>query len=195
MESQELKGGAAFAAVVETVIQNNREQEQDNDYTPRPSSDQRVLLEPSTAELDTNTAEHTKAAEDKDTKEGPHHDSMVTVRLSEPPKFQVVQAEAIVVNDEDFDCSDDESPDSPTEEQEDSGSEADTVYESSNIRSTMDFGSREVEDRRGSDASSIGSSKVNWEELERTEASEPKDQLTDDVSIPCLLLIRQLLTD
>lgn len=109
------------------------------------------------------------------------HDSMVTVRLSEPPIVNVVGPGA-KGSDPDNKGTDVVPPDlkfeSDTRESMDD-TDADTIYERSNP--IMDNTMSPVDsDRRGSDSSSES---VNWEGLEKTEEQEPRDQATEDVSI------------
>ncbi|KFY53679.1 hypothetical protein V496_07408, partial [Pseudogymnoascus sp. VKM F-4515 (FW-2607)] len=142
------------------------------------------------------------------------HDSMVTVRLSEPePELggstasqTALTAETeggFEVNPEgqsDKDESDDEEEgkdesktttakhivgDVIPEEDESDDTDADTVYETEIARMEVP-GVKEV--RRGSDRSDSETESVNWEVLERTEEQEPRDQDTEDST--ALLLAR-----
>lgn len=123
-------------------------------------------------------------AEEMESAEGAmQHDSMVTVRLSEPPVLSVdthvrppsqredspVQAEATPER---------EAPDlSPKITMMDpNGNE---VASPSGSESEME--SRR-ESRRGSDSSDESGEGPNWDELEKHEEEEPKDQDSDDVS-------------
>ena len=108
------------------------------------------------------------------------HDSMVTVRLSEAPNLTVNtaileahnQVEEVTQGEEGRE-QDEESPritmmDPNGEVMSPSGSES-TV-------------SNEGGSRRESDSSEASEGGVNWEELEKTEEQEPRDQDSDDVS-------------
>lgn len=139
------------------------------------------------------------------------HDSMVTVRLSEPePELggSVISGAAASTElgekvevdehsdkeDEDQDQDEDEAKTTanqqiaggviPEEDEESDDTDADTVYETEIARMVVP-GGKEV--RRGSDRSDSETESVNWEVLERTEEQEPRDQDTEDVScpIPC----------
>lgn len=142
------------------------------------------------------------------------HDSMVTVRLSEPePEFggstasqtaSTETGEGLEVNPEgqsDKDESDEEEGDkgeSKTtatkhivgnvipEEDESDNTDTDTVYETEIARMEVPGGKDKVV-RRGSDRSDSETESVNWEVLERTEEQEPRDQDTEDVSSPFAL--------
>lgn len=48
--------------------------------------------------------------------------------------------------------------------------------------------SRDNESRRGSDSSEASAAEVNWEELEKTEEQEPRDEGSDDVSSTCHIM-------
>jgi hypothetical protein len=100
------------------------------------------------------------------------HNSMVTVRLSEPQLTIDTKATEVVteVAEEDGVSAElkerDESPRITMQDHSDSEPES-TILQN-------------MESRRGSD-SSEGSDRVNWEELEKTEEKEPRDQGSDDV--------------
>ena len=103
------------------------------------------------------------------------HDSMVTVRLSEPQLSINTKTGGDV-------------PEEDSEQQVSAeGAGLDDTNESPRITMQDPSGneagspsSRDAESRRGSD-SSEGSDRVNWEELEKTEEREPRDQGSDDV--------------
>lgn len=119
------------------------------------------------------------------------HDSMVTVRLSEPPPALTVDTRPNIiqrvrkgtVGEEGIqdvvrhgETTEEESPritmvDPNGEELSPTGSES--------------ASERNPESRRGSDSSeaSVEGGGVNWEELEKTEEKEPRDESSDDVSI------------
>ena len=141
------------------------------------------------------------------------HDSMVTVRLSEPPlsKFDSLAPARNSGSGPDDQIDQDERLSyvpvaqladltaRNTEccyESDMDESDRDTVYDSriasttaTTITTTQSLSS-ELRDeglsRRGS-ASSGSSSSVNWESLERTEEQEPRNQDTEDVSGPLFL--------
>ncbi len=133
------------------------------------------------------------------------HDSMVTVRLSEPPVLtvdtrvptkQIGGTHTKVVE---------ETPDTPGISL--AGVEEDVLEEESPRITMMDpngnellspsgsesAGSQDGESRRGSDSSeeSVEGGGVNWEELEKTEENEPRDESSDDVSPSSHLSIGQ----
>jgi hypothetical protein len=126
------------------------------------------------------------------------HDSMVTVRLSEPPPALTVDTSVLrkdhkeTIGDgklvgvgtsevllEDGETPDEESPritmmDPDGEVLSPTGSESASEHNG--------------ESRRGSDSSeaSMEGGGVNWEELEKTEEKEPRNESSDDVSfLPC----------
>lgn len=103
------------------------------------------------------------------------HDSMVTVRLSEPQLSINTKAGEEMAEDDD------------AQQVSADGAELDDTNESPRITMQDPNGnetespcSQDAESRRGSD-SSEGSDRVNWEELEKTEEQEPRDQGSDDV--------------
>lgn len=140
------------------------------------------------------------------------HDSMVTVRLSEPEPESVASAasgtassaeigEKLEVDESrDKDEGEDESEDddeddeikaTPTEqiaggvipEEEEESDDTDAdTVYETEIARMEAPGVKDKEVRRGSDKSD--SESVNWEVLERTEEQEPRDQDTEDVSCP-----------
>ena len=103
------------------------------------------------------------------------HDSMVTVRLSEP-QLTVDTKSAEVVPEE---AGGDELSAEAAELEEIDESLTITTQERSGNEPESAI-SRDAESRRGSD-SSEGADEVNWEELEKTEEQEPRDQGSDDV--------------
>jgi hypothetical protein len=117
------------------------------------------------------------------------HDSMVTVRLSEPPaltvdttlpssKYIVGQAETLVESPKgDLSAGIEE-----TEGAEPEDSPRITMMDvNGDVRSPTGSSSRDS--RGGSDSTASGDDiSVNWEELEKTEENEPRDESSDDVS-------------
>lgn len=117
------------------------------------------------------------------------HDSMVTVRLSEPPE--------VTINMEEQTEKETTITASPPEVPDEEGSDSDKILtiQTSNLgvvsqeddspKSTVDEVPQiiDTEVRRGSESSvSSGEGQVNWEELEKTEEMEPRDQDSEDVS-------------
>ena len=117
------------------------------------------------------------------------HDSMVTVRLSEPPTLTVDtnvlehanrntlehtkgQERPEIMQEED--SSQEESP--RITMMDPNGNEVTSPSDSASVPS------RDRESRRGSDSSEVSAEEVNWEELEKTEEQEPRDEGSDDVS-------------
>lgn len=119
------------------------------------------------------------------------HDSMVTVRLSEPPPALTVDTRANIIQRA--------RKNTVGEERgiRDVVQEGETVEEESPRITMMDpngevlsptgsesASERNPESRRGSDSSeaSVEGGGVNWEELEKTEEKEPRSESSDDVS-------------
>lgn len=124
------------------------------------------------------------------------HDSMVTVRLSEPPALHLdttilAKPNATEKRDTLKHTSGQSTPSILLEE-----AEEDTPEESPRI-TMMDpngnevlspsgsesAGSQNGDSRRESESSDASAEDVNWEELERTEEKEPRDESSDDVSV------------
>jgi hypothetical protein len=119
------------------------------------------------------------------------HDSMVTVRLSEPPPALTVDTRANILSRERKDTIGEEA------DIQDVVREGEAPEEESPRITMMDpngevlsptgsesASERNPESRRGSDSSeaSVEGGGVNWEELEKTEEKEPRDESSDDVS-------------
>ena len=119
------------------------------------------------------------------------HDSMVTVRLSEPPPALTVDTRANIIQRA--------RKNTIGEERgiQDVVQEGETLEEESPRITMMDpngevlsptgsesASERNPESRRGSDSSeaSVEGGGVNWEELEKTEEKEPRSDSSDDVS-------------
>lgn len=105
------------------------------------------------------------------------HDSMVTVRLSETP---------LTINTNVGGAQEIQQESAATIEEVDEESPRITMMDPNGNEVTSPSGSESAESqdgesRRGSD-SSADSEQVNWEELEKTEEQEPRDQGSDDVS-------------
>lgn len=136
------------------------------------------------------------------------HDSMVTVRLSEPPTLTVnttipskqscsggstekgaddtIDTPGILLDGVAEDAVGEEEEGSPRITMMDpNGNE---VLSPSGSESA---GSQNGESRRGSDSSeeSVEGGGVNWEELEKTEEKEPRNESSDDVSLPSSLTL------
>lgn len=117
------------------------------------------------------------------------HDSMVTVRLSEPPTLSVDTVldprksvehrrqtqEATLLKNTTY-----------VPEEEEESPRITMVDPDGEVMSPSGSGSiasGNGESRRGSDSSEDSSTEgVNWEELEKTEEQEPRDESSDDVS-------------
>jgi hypothetical protein len=120
------------------------------------------------------------------------HDSMVTVRLSEPPSLsvdtavldtqksleerrQTQQSSVTILKDDTY--APDEQEESPTITMVNAN--GDVVSPSGSESAESERGGS----RRGSESSEgSGEEGVNWEELEKTEEQEPRDESSDDVS-------------
>ena len=117
------------------------------------------------------------------------HDSMVTVRLSEPPTLTVdtnvpehgkrdtlehTKGEDVPGIMQEEDSTQEESPRITMVDP--NGNEVTSPTSSESIAS------KDPESRRGSDSSEECAEEVNWEELEKTEEQEPRDEGSDDVS-------------
>jgi hypothetical protein len=127
------------------------------------------------------------------------HDSMVTVRLSEPPPALTVDTSTSITQrvrkgtieegrrTEDV-VRDGQTPDeeSPRIMMMDPNGEVLSPTGSESVSE------RNPESRRGSDSSeaSVEGGGVNWEELEKTEEKEPRDESSDDVSLLCPILLQ-----
>ena len=125
------------------------------------------------------------------------HDSMVTVRLSEPPPALTVvtgslRKEHTHTSGEQSSSKREETPDTAAgdgriEEESPRITMMDPNGEVLSPTGSESTSERDVESRRGSDSSegSEGGG-INWEELEKTEEQEPRDESSDDVSmLPC----------
>ncbi|KAI6785162.1 Protein of unknown functionlike protein [Emericellopsis cladophorae] len=123
------------------------------------------------------------------------HDSMVTVRLSEPPALTLDTKATLDDDKNEKQRKDSVSTDrSPVAERESTGGENSQKRSSAESRATPDSsrtlkdelysGEEDGDSRRSSDADS-----VNWEELEKTEDAQTKDDETDNSTT---LLLQQL---
>jgi hypothetical protein len=116
------------------------------------------------------------------------HDSMVTVRLSEPPTLTVDTNVLEHTNRSTLEHTDDqEMPEIMHEESIQEESPRITMVDPNGNEVTSPAGSesvvsRDPESRRGSDSTEASIEEVNWEELEKTEEQEPRDEGSDDVS-------------
>jgi hypothetical protein len=114
------------------------------------------------------------------------HDSMVTVRLSEPPLLTV---NTTILEKCNRDTKEQETPELMLDDIQDEAQEESpriTMVDPNGNEVTSPTGSESVASqdggsRRGSD-SSEASEGINWEELEKTEENEPRDEASDDVS-------------
>jgi hypothetical protein len=157
-------------------------------------------METPLAIIEDNGVEHNTAEENN----APHHDSMVTVRLSEPPIDAPVIAgksaeEGEALEQEKSSEQEDSAEEDGLNEMEDTEPDKESprrplsrtshlsivttqiVAEPNYEREIREAGNYDY--RRGSVASiaSVGE-QVNWEELEKTEEQEPRDQDSEDVS-------------
>lgn len=103
------------------------------------------------------------------------HDSLVTVRLSEP-QLTIDTKTGEEIPDE-IDRFEETAADA---ELNDANESPAIAMRDPSGNETESARSQGAELRRGSD-SSEGSGQVNWEELEKTEEQEPRDQESDDV--------------
>ncbi|TVY38204.1 Rab GTPase-activating protein 1-like [Lachnellula subtilissima] len=137
------------------------------------------------------------------------HDSMVTVRLSEPAPFPALTVDTNLqettklesaIREEDTEIEDDttsvQTPDitldDVQEEQEEEQEESPRITmmdpNGNEVESPMEPNS-ERQSRRGSDSTEASEpEEVNWEELEKTEENEPRNESSDDST--ALLLAR-----
>ena len=117
------------------------------------------------------------------------HDSMVTVRLSEPPTLTVDTNVVEHANRNTLEHTKGQERPEIIQEEESSQEESPriTMVDPNGNEVTSPTGSefaasRDAESRRGSDSSEVSAEEVNWEELEKTEEQEPRDEGSDDVS-------------
>ena len=124
------------------------------------------------------------------------HDSMVTVRLSEPPPALTVDTRTNILGRERKDTIGEEAGiqdvvrDGETPEEESPRiTMMDPNGEVLSPTGSESASERNPGSRRGSDSSeaSVEGGGVNWEELEKTEEKEPRDETSDDVSLLPLL--------
>ena len=130
------------------------------------------------------------------------HDSMVTVRLSEPPSLTVI-TQSMTMSEQQQDGSGEDipldTPDSDIDSKKDlettlpSGHSMSIAGEDQNMDSLQEIGDErlqvDADERRGSESTEdSGDGEVNWAELEKTEEQEPRNQDSEDVSgefLPC----------
>lgn len=123
------------------------------------------------------------------------HDSMVTVRLSEPPPPSLtVNTTSDTHKTVPFQQIPETVPENTGEDVKEDAVEG--IEESPRITmmdpngdivspSGSDSGAEELENRRESDSTEASEEGVDWEELEKTEEQEPRDPGSDDVSCHC----------
>jgi hypothetical protein len=123
------------------------------------------------------------------------HDSMVTVRLSEPPPALTVDTSVLRKDHKETigngKLEGNGTPDSPRGVGETPDEESPRITmmdpngEELSPTGSESASERNGESRRGSDSSetSMEGGGVNWEELEKTEEKEPRDESSDDVSL------------
>jgi hypothetical protein len=114
------------------------------------------------------------------------HDSMVTVRLSEPPNLTVDTN--ISETDKRKSIADSAGEGTASVEIIDEEEESPRITmmdpngnEVASPSGSESAGSQDGQSRRGSDSSELSAGEVNWEELEKTEEQEPRDSGSDDV--------------
>lgn len=111
------------------------------------------------------------------------HDSMVTVRLSEPQLSINTKAQEQVLEEGDA-----QEVSSKSEKTDETNESPRITTQDPNGNEAVSPVSEDGDFRRGSDASDNSDDQVNWEELEKTEEQEPRDQGSDDVwSLPSYL--------
>jgi hypothetical protein len=124
------------------------------------------------------------------------HDSMVTVRLSEPPSLTVVTQSMATREQQEDDSARDillGTPDSNIESNEDlethlpSGHSMSIAAGDENTSTLPNLSDElltiDADERRESESTEdSGDGEVNWAELEKTEEQEPRDQDSEDVS-------------
>ena len=117
------------------------------------------------------------------------HDSMVTVRLSEPPTLTVDTNVPEHTNRDTLEHTNGQEQAEIIEDEESAQEESPRITmvdpngnEVTSPASSESVESRDPESRRGSDSTEESAEEVNWEELEKTEEQEPRDEGSDDVS-------------
>jgi hypothetical protein len=121
------------------------------------------------------------------------HDSMVTVRLSEPPTpdFEMQSSTLADLQEEPI-------PETPTKTLEQLARVSGTVGQTRSSRhssiisvgdDTMEVSSISAIRRASHSSTSSAEGDVNWEELEKTEDQEPRDQDSEEVSQSLSILL------
>lgn len=117
------------------------------------------------------------------------HDSMVTVRLSEPPNLTVDTNVLEHTNRDTLEHTKGQEIPELIQEEESTQEESPRITmmdpngnEVTSPTGSESVGSRDPESRRGSDSTEESVGEVNWEELEKSEEQEPRDEGSDDVS-------------
>lgn len=124
------------------------------------------------------------------------HDSMVTVRLSEPPNLivntSILDGQAGVLREvptgdgiQEEDEPQEQDEDSPRITMMDPNGEVMSPTGSESAASDNGESRRGSESSEASEGGEASESSVNWEALEKTEEQEPRDQGSDDVSFQC----------
>lgn len=159
---------------------------------PEPVGPESEGLQEPAADADIEAEQVSIITHERSSKSMPH-DSMVTVRLSEPlpnltvktdlPHSVAAGSRNSVTESEDGD----ETPSADllveeTEEDEDEESPRITMRDPNGNEVPSSTASAYDGSRRGSDSTEVSGEEVNWEELEKTEEQEPRDQGSDDVS-------------
>jgi hypothetical protein len=164
------EGGPAFRSIV-------------MDTSPEPAPDRELQIEPEAVEVQ---------QEQESAKQILLHDSMVTVRLSEPPPALTVDTSANIVRRDRKDTIGEEGIQDVVRNKETAEEESPRITmmdpngEELSPTGSESASERNPESRRGSDSSeaSVEGGGVNWEELEKTEEKEPRSESSDDVSNP-----------
>lgn len=122
------------------------------------------------------------------------HDSMVTVRLSETPALSLNTTSLAdeLAFEEDHASSSNSTPAgiSPDMDEyaEHTASATPSTPDASKLEDQAEFAEEQTdvfhERRRGSGSSKRSQNAVDWEELQKTEEQEPRDEASDDVRIP-----------
>lgn len=130
-----------------------------------------------------------QAEDEKRPMDHERNDSLVTVRLSEPPQPLVVDTN-VMPSSKSFFGTEYTPADAMAEtlrEEEDTRSKRDSMASEAsggfarNLQSELEAGNEEMADQ---DAQSSDEEEVDWEQLQETEEKESKDQDSDMVSLP-----------
>lgn len=127
------------------------------------------------------------------------HDSMVTVRLSEPPHLPALTVNTAtnlhkVVQGKQLNDGVAEYMEKDAQEEQEESPRITMMNPNGEVVSPSgsESGSENGENRRESDSSEGSDGEVNWGELEKTEEQEPRDEASEDVSLPAHQFLRGL---